>query len=510
MSGGPGGSTVAGPVAIAVAALAAVYLILEHNLNAVDEANKKVADSATAAQGEMEKLNSLRTSLADRAAIATGKETKAAQEYRHEVVAITAAYGDRITQAQAAVAEEDKARAAYGGVGAELDRRKAVLAGLNVEQGKLLQQAAQGAFMEPPGASKAGTKAVTERKDAYVALAAEIARISPIQKTDAQVIADMEQKASDALKAGTLSAKEYALALDGIHQAQDRLASDAMKRAAEQAAKALSTELDAAISSADDMMTTAQAQLDQITADAQAAVDKAKAAPANAVNMANGGPSAVMGAVASAGPYGALIAALVQFAGHFDELGNMFSDFTVSFNRSIAALPKTIMDNIGTWFAEGTASAVEMIPNMVESLVTALFDPESWKKVGSDIMKGFGDSFGGATSKSTGSEKVGLAIAAILTGGLSTLIAKDAQSRGQGTHDLGGFVSQPGLAMVHAGEWIQSAQGVNNGGGAGQASMARSGGDTHIHIHGSLISTVPDLVRALNREMTQSGLRWAA
>ena len=543
---------VAGPVAVAVAALGAVYYALQRDIDNVTAANESLAASATAAQAEMEKLHRMQTGLADRAAIATGTETKAAQELRHAVVEVTAAYGPRIAAAQAALAEEEKARAAYGGTGEKLDRLQATLDGLNKEQGKYIQLAAQAALMEPPGASKKHVAVVKEQKSAYAELAGEIARVAPIQKTDAQIIADLQAKATAAKKAGTLSSTEYAKALDEISAAQGRLATGVATKAAE----ALAADLDAAVKSAEAMIAKAQEDIDAINADAQASIDDAAAArTSNQVAGAIGGPSAILSGIGNAGPIGAIIAAIGNLAGHFEDLPNMFSDFTVDINNSIAGLPKMLSSNIGRWIEDGTKATMRMLPDLINglateipnmfdelagtmgpmlaeilkssfvelpkamvSLVEMLVDADMWYGVGETMVKGFiqgftVNKFKDENGQTTGAS-VGWGALSILTGGLSKNIKRVAEGEPllAGSHDLGGYVSQPGLAMVHQGEWIQSAQGVNSGGGAGQASMARSsgGGDTHIHIHGSLISSVPELVRTLNREMTQSGLRWAA
>jgi hypothetical protein len=153
------------PVAAAVIALGAAYAYLSSE---VEESNVEVAESAkkaTEAQKAMEKLRDLRTSIADKEALATGKVTQAGLDLRDAISEVTAVYGPQIEatkkaiEEQEALAAKNKAFIATGeGVGAVIQnasdkqqeaertaaRLRGELAGLVDTQGKLLQSTARG------------------------------------------------------------------------------------------------------------------------------------------------------------------------------------------------------------------------------------------------------------------------------------------------------------------------------------------------------------------------------
>lgn len=141
--------SVAGPVAIAVGALAATYYVLKQNLDAVDAANEKVAESTKAAQKAHDDLKNASRSLADQADIATGKETAKTLALRDGTKAIQERYAPLIAGAKAELEAEQKIRAAYGGTGAKLDQLKAAYDGLNIQRGEDLQNLAQAMIIEP-------------------------------------------------------------------------------------------------------------------------------------------------------------------------------------------------------------------------------------------------------------------------------------------------------------------------------------------------------------------------
>lgn len=272
------------------------------------------------------------------------------------------------------------------------------------------------------------------------------------------------------------------------------------------------------------------------------------------VATANAGSSAVMGAVSQAGPWGALIAMLVELVQNFADVGDIFNDFTISFNRSLAELPATLGENLQYWLESGTQSAIDLLPNFVSNLAEGLpeilegivhsiptmaasfidallielpraavvfaltlADPNTWIDVIAafvqglvegiqEIVSSFFDVFGKGEDKKSVKESVkGWAedtwdnAKGVFTGAKESLET----IFGGGTTFVGSFdtgtdyVNRTGMALVHQGERIIPASGASSG---RSAQVMGGGGETHLHIE-SLWPPSPGQVEQMVREL---------
>jgi len=156
---------------------------------------------------------------------------------------------------------------------------------------------------------------------------------------------------------------------DAYQLARSRLAAPDLERLGRQTAQA---EADRQSSAGDEWTKLRQALTAQTFATEENTNRMAVAQRAAGIAaIAAGGPGAVMGAVSSAGPWGAIIAALVELVRNFESIGNMFNDFTKSVQDGIRNLPATIADNLGNWLQTGIESA-SIVPDFIAGLVDAL------------------------------------------------------------------------------------------------------------------------------------------
>lgn len=88
---------------------------------------------------------------------------------------------------------------------------------------------------------------------------------------------------------------------------------------------------------------------------------------AGVVNTIAGGPQAVMGAVASAGPWGALIAAIVDLVANFEDVAGQFHDFHMKFTEALGRFPQTIAEILPKALVDGTEAALNAIPDFLSS-----------------------------------------------------------------------------------------------------------------------------------------------
>ena len=228
---------VLGPIAVAVAALGAAYYVLSQNLADVDAANQRAADTSTAAYTELEKLHKLEARLADSAALATGAQSAKEQQLAKDVAEVTAAFGPRLDAAKAQLAAEEKARAAYGGTGGAVEHLRAVVDGLNTEQGKALQNAAKTAVLEPKKAAAIKgtahavdtlTQALKDAKAADLDLATSYGALGKSEGDKAydRTMADLDAKEAAIRKVGALT-KEQAAELAALRDQASTDAADA-------------------------------------------------------------------------------------------------------------------------------------------------------------------------------------------------------------------------------------------------------------------------------------------
>lgn len=151
-----------GVVAVAVLALGAAYAVLAKEAEA---ANKKVeasAKAATEAQRAMEKLSALRTSTADKEALALGLVTQADLDLRDALAEVTALFGPRIAAQEAAIAAAERE-------GKSTEQLRASLAGLVEQQGQLLQSTTRGIVLTEADRKAKLAKAAADKAAAAAA-----------------------------------------------------------------------------------------------------------------------------------------------------------------------------------------------------------------------------------------------------------------------------------------------------------------------------------------------------
>lgn len=216
-----------------------------------------------------------------------------------------------------------------------------------------------------------------------------------------------------------------------------------------------------------------------------------------------GGPQAVMGAVGSMGPWGALIVAIVQLVTNLEDVVNQFTDFHVKLMESISSLPETIAKVLPDALVRGTEAAltmlpdlfaslakaipdlamalVEVIPEMAVSFITELIigipvmaaeflvavtDPETWKEVGKAFVEGITESW---------------------------------FSLGESGKDAG---SNLGSSARQAESNFDAVFGTSLGKGSGKGSSSRrSAGGTTVNFYAPVLGIGPDTGDALAAEM---------
>ena len=254
-----------------------------------------------------------------------------------------------------------------------------------------------------------------------------------------------------------------------------------------------------------------------------------------AVATAAGGPSAVLNVVASSGPWGAMIATLIDLIANFDDTLASFQQFHVDFWETFSQFPQILADHLEetlsssmeamlTAPADFIQSLADSFPQMMESFasflpemlstlleqllvamptaasefLSAILDTDTWKQAAETFVQSMKDSFVDFGGSGDG-DPLGTA-GNILTGGLV------------GSFDSGSDgVARSGLALVHQNERIVTA----NGGASGRTAQmmrdrADGGGGDHLHISGFALGTPDQLVRALNRDFGSNGrrLKW--
>lgn len=495
-----GGLAAAAAVALPVVlALGAAYLYLKQELDAVDEANAKAAATAAAWQTAAQAQSAIVRKISDDYAVATGASSTYDVELKNQVAALDAArQGERALFA----ARVEAAGALHT---PELVAAKQALADYDAKTQELTDH------LEV----SVRTKEANAQADRNAAAAAKGAAAAT------KAHADAERALRDAMSA------DQAEITQGVKDWYDnqKMAADFINTQNEGEMKALMDQVEAQQALND--------KVDEWTAARIRAGEAARESRMNTLASDLSGPSAVMSGVASAGPIGAIIAALVNFAKNFGSIGDMFNDFTKSFQDSIMKLPETLGEHLGEWLQTAVES-LDILPNFIQSLVTALpdiletvfsqigpliagvikmafidlpnmlvelvemlSDGDMWYAVGEAILQGFEDGFLGMTDESgnTTAGSVVSGIASIFTGGLSKNIQKEFAT---GTT----YVPKTGMYMVHEGERISANSGAQTGTmqrQQGSTSGGGGGGDTHYHISG-FVGSYDELARAFRRQ----------
>lgn len=458
--------TIAGPVGIAMGVLGGVYLALAADLESVDAANASAAATATAWADAAKKQAAIVAKIGDDYAVATG----AASTYDVEIRSQSAA----LLQARDAERALMVARVAAAGSlhTPELVAAKQALADYDARTQELTdhleiavrtKEANAQADRNAAAAAKAHAAAERALAASMAADQAEITahvREAEAARKDEQAAAELRWKAeSDAL----MSQIELR---DKMTESVNRLVQE-QEIAADQAAEA-----------------------------ARAAKQSSVASGITGA-VSTSGPQSIQAGIGQAGIWGAMVAALLTLAEHMSEIGDAFNDFTVNLNNSIASLPQTIGDNLGKWIAEGTVATVSMLPDLVTNIIDAILNPNTWKGIGKDMGESFSAEFFAKMTGASGSESTGMKALkgglGILTGGLSGSVINAVKKYDTGTT----YVSQTGMAMVHAGERITASSGAESG---TQAARTHGGmGGPTINVYGPVMGSHDEVARYLRR-----------
>ena len=222
-----------GPVAVAVGVLGAAWWKLSKDVAAAEAAQAKAAETAQKAAEAGARLNKMQADALDAEAVATGRATSKDIELRDALAAVTAEYGPRIDAARkAAAASEAEAAAALKALqtssnstaqlqaaynaqqaaGAAADFHRRELAGLEQQQGALLQTTTRGILLtvEKEKADKGAAKAARDRKDAI----RELSDAMQAENDEAERTQKTYQGAIDAIN-GIERAQKQAIASEG-------------------------------------------------------------------------------------------------------------------------------------------------------------------------------------------------------------------------------------------------------------------------------------------------------
>lgn len=463
------------------------------------------------------------------------------------VVAETAEAERKAAEATRKKAEADKAAA-------EATKRKAEAEREAAERARLVQSAsdiAARAYDEEGQAAYEYQKQVEALKDEAARLKVPLTELQPALDQLQHEFEETVQaaKLAEALKdAAQWAEAEFAPAVDEaagfLGEFQTALAEFIPDEALADVDKLAGLQADLALAFARGAidLDTYNAQMERLASATQAVADaeadRAVASAASTVSDVASGPSAVMSAVSSAGPWGALIAAIVELVGNLADVGDMFNEFTINVNNSIAALPETLAENLDTWLTTGTQSAIDMVPDLVKSLAEnlddiigtligdalsmtgelvsalfselpgalfdllgSLFSSDFWSTVGGTIAEGFMDligTLGGMFTDDSGEatgESVLRGLDSVFLGGLVSQVGEWTGAFDTGTD----YVHKTGLALVHQGERIIPTSGASSGRSA--AIMGGGGGGgVNVYLPPGLMFGSPD---QLAREMAR-------
>lgn len=456
--------SIAGPVGIAMGVLGGVYLALAADLEAVDAANASAAATATAWADAARKQAAIVAKIGDDYAVATG----AASTYDVEIRNLTGS----LTQARDAERALLVARVAAAGSlhTPELVAAKQALADYDARTQELTDQIEVSTRTKEANA-QADRNAAAAAKAHAAAQSALAASMAADQAEITAHVREAEAARKDEQAAAELRWKAESDALMSQIELRDKMTESVHRLVQEQ----------------------------EIAADqaAEAARQAKVEGRASGIAGAASGPSSVVSGIGNAGPWGAVVAALINLSGNLASVGDAFNDFTVNLNNSIASLPQTIGDNLGKWIAEGTVATVSMLPDLVTNIIDAILDPNTWKGIGKDMGESFSAEFFAKMTGASGSESTGMkalkGALGVLTGGLSGSVINAVKKYDTGTT----YVSQTGMAMVHAGERITASSGAESG---TQAARTHGGmGGPTINVYGPVMGSHDEVARYLRR-----------
>lgn len=478
-------------VAIAAAAGAAAWAVYANATYDEDEA-QALSDGLRDVAAQMDRVGArtkgaaeawrsfgnLATEANEKWLVATGQSTQADVDARHErerlrdvareqlvadgqriaVLRQAQAEADRVAQAEAASAEAKaaafaQARRLDGAIAdatATLEAHKAEVK--NAERDVL-------AYARAVKAADAAEEAKSERDRK----AAEMQRLVNDERRKAAAAASAARAADEALLSIAMrgmtplerAAAEYR------RLRQEISAYVAAGGSAETAAQALTV----AMKEYADAVDAASSS----TANLRSAEDSRNALGTTANSLS--GPNAVMQGVASAGPWGAIIAAIIELVRDFKDVGDQFNDFTISLNESISKLPETLGENLGRWLETGTEATLKMFPEFIASLLSSIddimgsmtdalaavfFDEDNWTSVGEAIAQGLLDFIMG----SFGTDEGGVSFWSVLDGLLLGGLGENIGGMFSGTKASGGYIAEPGMYRLHQGEVVYNASQV--------------------------------------------------
>jgi hypothetical protein len=452
-------------------------------------------------------------------------EAAAEQTALEQALAIQQARNNADATASAAAGEAAaRTRASTVDQTENIKKHTAALAALSIELTELQKKegvlSATLAANEEMGRSKGGGSAKTEDTAAKLAaeaakLAAEAAKIEAARQQLLDIIAGGDPTTAENRRyekqiasiqslialtgdqeMGQLALNEalaeHVQKIEAIQAAQEKQAAEAMKQATE------ARQADAEAWAAKQKQLAEEAALRQ----------QMQAERINAATGAVGAVSSGVSGLSALGPVGAFAAAIIgavtsivpeegqeglldgihntmmEFFGDLGELGPVLGKAMVrSIQEGIPALTNAIPafvsgivealpDLIGGALAAIPLIAGQLvewiivgIPKIVLAFLGALFDPDTWKQIGSTIWEGFKEGFGFGRDKEEGS--------------FLERITK-------GSHDSGlGRVPEKGLYMLHPGEKVLTEQQAK--GGYGQSVV--------VNIQGAITDDVDSLIR---------------
>lgn len=214
---------------------------------------------------------------------------------------------------------------------------------------------------------------------------------------------------------------------------------------------------------------------------------------AGAAGAFGSGPSGFMSAM---GPWGALIAGLIEMVSNLDDTLEQFEAWHERAMEGIANLPVILADKLPDMVERGTEALVAMFPKLLTNIIE---NAGLWESGGGKLAEAFikGIANAGKSMFTGGDNKVsGGDVLNFMLGGIPNLV--------KGQHDTGAAnIPGPGLYMLHGGERVLT---------SGQATSARnrqSGGGVNISI-GSVMggrAGVRELVDLIRRESGPLGSR---
>jgi chemotaxis protein histidine kinase CheA len=480
---------VAGPVAIAVAALAAVYVTLNGELQ-VSEAN---ADAAAARASEMaDTIDDWKAAVAD-------------LNVEFDVANGAMAAEDAAAAKRIARLREQRA-GTEALLKAEYDRASAATAAADAT---LADSAAAVQARERLAAYQQGTED----------LATKIELLTDKQKlekaaTDAATASAKSKAAADRAAALAATQRAKAMAADEA-EIRANLARREEDRQQEAAAAAMRWEVEAQAAEEQIRLTEELAQAERDRADA-AAANRDSAIRSTTAGV-TGGPQAGLAGLSQAGPWGELIAGIVSLIGDLGDTLGSFQDYHNELKDAIATLPETLATNMESIFSDSFATVIpdfitslmdnldEIIGGIIEGVVSsttaliealviampmaafefvgAMVDLDFWYEIGAKIVEGFIQGFvGNGVTGKDGEVTAGSFFAGLgdfLSGGLVGNITKASETGKLGSFDVGSsYVGRTGLYELHAGEEVINPTGMGTArqeAARGRASSARVG-----------------------------------